>query len=73
MKKVEFVRIKSELWGYGFVKGTRYNFESAEPIIKERIEDGWEFCGYIPMVVRGTGEADVISLIFQRDVPEELA
>ena len=40
MKKVEFVRLKSELYGYGFGKGAKYGFEGVEEIIKERIESG---------------------------------
>ena len=30
MKKVEFVKVRSELSGYGFHKGTRYSFEGVE-------------------------------------------
>ena len=46
MKKVDFVKIKAEFWGFGFGKGTSYGFNKAEDIIRERIENGWEFCGY---------------------------
>ena len=45
MKKVEFVRVTSELSGYGFGKGMRYSFEGAEEIIRDRIENGWSFQG----------------------------
>ena len=55
MKKVEFVRIKSELIGYGLGKGTKYGFDRVEEIIKERIENGWDYCGYVPIETRGTG------------------
>ena len=37
MKKVEFVRVKSELCGYGFGKGSKYGFDGVEDIIRERI------------------------------------
>ena len=67
MKKVEFVRIKSELSGYGFGKGTKYCFDGAESIIKERLEEGWSYLGYIPIETRGTGELETLSLIFQRE------
>lgn len=67
MKKVEFVRIFSEICGYGLGKGTRYSFASAEEIIKERLENGWSFEGYVPIEIRATGEMETISLIFQKE------
>ena len=67
MKNVEFVRIKSDLCGFGFGKGQKYLFENAEEIIKERVENGWSFEGYIPIVTRGTGDIETISLIFQKE------
>lgn len=67
MKKVEFVRIKSELCGYGFGKGTRYSFHGVEQIIEERIKNGWSFEGYVPIETRGTGDIETMSLIFQKD------
>ena len=67
MKKVEFVHIKSELSGYGPMKGKKCTFEGAEEAIRARLEDGWDFCGYIPLDTRGVGDVETISLIFQRD------
>ena len=67
MKKVEFVRIKSELIGYGLGKGTKYGFDRVEEIIKERIENGWDYCGYVPIETRGTGDIETMSLVFQKD------
>lgn len=67
MKKVEFVRIKSELIGYGLGKGTKYGFDRVEEIIKERIENGWDYCGYVPIETRGTGDIETMSLIFQKN------
>ena len=67
MRKVEFVRVKSELCGYGLGKGTKYSFEGAEEIIEQRIKDGWSFEGYIPIETRGTGDIETMSLIFQKD------
>lgn len=67
MKKVDFVRIKSETSGYGFGKGMKYSFEGVEEIIKERIEDGWSFEGYIPIETRATGDIETMSLIFQKE------
>ena len=66
MKKVEFVRIKYELTGR-FIKRTDYSFAGAEKIIKERIENGWSFEGYIPIDMKGNGSVVTISLIFQKD------
>lgn len=67
MKKVEFVRVKSELCGYGFGKGTKYSFDGVEDIIRERVANGWSFEGYVPLETRGTGDMETISLVFQRD------
>ena len=67
MKKVEFVRIKSELIGYGLGKGTKYGFDRVEEIIKERIENGWDYCGYVPIETRQTGDIETMSLVFQKD------
>lgn len=67
MKRVEFVRVKAELYGYGLGKGSKYSFNRAEEIIKERMTSGWSFEGYIPIETRATGEIETISLIFQKD------
>ena len=68
MKKVEFVRVKSQLSGYGLGKGTKYCFDGAEEIIRGMITAGWEYSGYIPIETRGTGDIETMSLIFQREV-----
>ena len=67
MKKVEFVRVISTLSGYGPFKGTKYTFEGAEEIIRKRLEDGWEYSGYVPIDTRGLGDTEAISLVFQKD------
>ena len=67
MRKVEFVRIKSELIGYGLGKGTKYGFDRVEEIIKKRIENGWDYCGYVPIETRGTGDIETMSLVFQKN------
>ena len=67
MKKVEFVSFKSELSGYGLGKGSKYTFSGVENIIKDRIENGWEYLGYVPLETRGTGDIETMSLIFQKD------
>ena len=68
MKKVEFVRVKSELSGYGFGKGMKYCFTGIENIIKDRLMDGWSFEGYVPVETRGIGDIETLSLIFQKDM-----
>ena len=67
MKQIEFVRVKSQLSGYGLGKGTKYTFHEAEEIIKGMVEAGWEYTGYIPIETRGTGDIETMSLIFQRE------
>lgn len=60
--------IKSELIGYGLGKGTKYGFNGVETVIQEAIGNGWDYCGYVPLETRGTGDIETISLIFQKDV-----
>lgn len=67
MKDVKFEHITAKLSGYGFGKGIESRFNGAEDIIKKEIENGWDFCGYIPLETRGTGEIQTISLIFQKE------
>ena len=70
MKEVEFVRLTSELCGFGFGKGSKYGFDGAEEIIKERIEAGWTYCGYVPLITRGAGDIETMSLVFEREPVE---
>ncbi|MCQ2442221.1 MAG: DUF4177 domain-containing protein [Oscillospiraceae bacterium] len=67
MKQVKFVRVKSELSGYGLGKGAKYSFVGAEETIRNYIEQGWSFEGYIPVETRGVGDIETISLIFQKE------
>lgn len=67
MKKIEFVRIKSELTGFGLGKGTKYEFDGIEKAVEKRIKAGWEFCGYVPITTRGAGDIETLSLIFQKE------
>ena len=68
MRKVEFVHIQSVISGYGFGKGIKYSFmPAAEDIVRERLEQGWEYGGYLPVQMRGDGEMEEISLIFYRE------
>lgn len=67
MKKVEFVKCESMICGIGFGKGKKFEFYKIEEKIKKRIEDGWDFQGYVPLITRDNGEAEVISLIFVKE------
>lgn len=66
MKKVEFEQIKSELWGIGLIKGGHYAFRGVEEIIQKRLQDGWEYCGWVPIEARATGDVEIMSLVFQK-------
>ena len=66
VKQVMFARISAEMNGYG-MKGGRYSFTRAEEIIQEKIEKGWSYKGFLPLNIRGTGEIETISLIFEKD------
>ena len=67
MKNVEFVRVKAEITGYGLGKGIKNTFDSVEEIIKERIQNGWSYTGYVPIETRGSGEIEIMSLVFQKE------
>ena len=68
MKKVEFVQINSVISGWNpLYKGGKFTFEKIEETIRERIQDGWEYSGWVPLNTRSTGDVESISLIFQKD------
>jgi hypothetical protein len=67
MKQVKFVRVKSNLSGYGLVKGYKFNFEDVEPIIKKNVEDGWDYKGFVPVGTRMTGDIEEMSLVFEKE------
>ena len=67
MKKIKFIEIKSELNGWGGIKGYKYVFPNINETIEKMIQEGWEYSGYIPNETRGTGEIEKLSLIFQKE------
>lgn len=70
MRRIEFVRIKSNFEGLGGpVKGIKYEYFEIEDIVRKYLENGWDFQGFIPITVRATGETETISLIFTK--PED--
>lgn len=67
MQKVEFVRMKSKMNGFGVGKGVKYVFDECRDVIKEKLEQGWNYNGYVPVVQRGTGDVEQIDLIFTKE------
>lgn len=43
MKRIEFITIQSKVNGYGLGKGVKYIFENYRDIIKEKLEQGYEY------------------------------
>ena len=68
MKEVTFVHISAEISGFGLIGGKEYQFEGAEEAIREKVEEGWDYCGYFPLFTRDiTSGVETISLVFQRE------
>ena len=67
MKEIKFIDVKSELDGFGAFKGNRYVFPEIKPTIEKMIKNGWDYAGNVPLVTRGVGDIEKISLIFQRE------
>lgn len=70
MKEVIFVRIKATLVTYGDMKGLQYTFEDVRTVITEKLSEGFNYCGFVPVILRGTGEMDEIDLIFERELKD---
>lgn len=67
MKKVKFITIKSELCDWDPFKGKKYIFTGINETIEKMINDGWEYCGFVPNETRGIGDIEKLSLVFQRE------
>lgn len=67
MKRIEFVRIKFHLNGFGLAKGVYSKIEDYQDTITKYINDGWSYEGFIPVEQRGNGEISKIDLIFTKD------
>lgn len=67
MKKVEFEQVGCQISGFGLGKGTKYTYNGLESIIEKRANKGWSFCGYVPLTIRGTGEIETMTLVFEKD------
>jgi len=68
MYTYEFVRISTDISGWGLVNGNKYGNEEYRQIIIERAKDGWRYVGYIPAVQRGTGHIEELDLVFEKEV-----
>lgn len=67
MKEVKFVEVETTTCGYGLGKGMKYEFEGINHIIEQCILAGWDYKGYVPNIIRGAGEIEKLSLIFERE------
>ncbi len=67
MKKVIFVRIESRLKGFGIGRGVKRGFEDTREIIEEKAKEGYSYKGYVPIEQRGTGDASIIDLVFEKE------
>ena len=68
MYTYEFVRISTDISGWGLVNGNKYGNEEYRQIIIERAKDGWRYVGHIPAVQRGTGHIEEMDLVFEKEV-----
>jgi len=67
MYTYEFVRISTDISGWGLVNGNKYGNEEYRQIILERAKEGWRYVGYIPAVQRGTGHIEEMDLVFEKE------
>ena len=68
MYTYEFVRISTDISGWGLVNGNKYGNDEYRQIILDRAKDGWRYVGYIPAVQRGTGHVDEMDLVFEKEI-----
>ena len=50
----------------GLGQGAKYEFH-VENIIADKLNDGWNYLGYVPVETRGNGNIETMSLIFERE------
>lgn len=67
MYTYEFVRISTDISGWGLVNGNKYGNEEYRQIILDRAKEGWRYVGYIPAVQRGTGHIEEMDLVFEKE------
>lgn len=66
MKEIKFVTIESKLTGFGLGKGAKFCFTGHREIIKKMLNLGYEYKGFFPIELRGTGDIEKIDLIFEK-------
>ena len=68
MYTYEFVRISTDISGWGLVNGNKYGNDEYRQIILDRAKAGWRYVGYIPAVQRGTGHVEEMDLVFEKEI-----
>ena len=68
MYNYEFVRISTDISGWGLVNGNKYGNDEYRQIILDRAKEGWRYVGYIPAVQRGTGHVEEMDLVFEKEI-----
>lgn len=70
--KYEYVEIKTEVNGIGFMDGKIYEMEfDHREIINKKAEKGWKYVGFIPTKQRGTGHIQMFDLIFEKVIEND--
>jgi len=53
--------------GYGLVYGRTMSFDHLEKTINQYAEEGWRYCGWLPLKQRSSGFVEKIKLVFERE------
>jgi len=70
MYKYEYETIETNLSGWGFVSGNKYETHDYKMIIEKRASEGWRFVTAIPLSQRGTGHIEKMDLVFEKEEEE---
>lgn len=64
MYKYDYVKIKCQLTGWGFGRGSYYVTENYKKNIEDKAKEGWKYIGFISTKQRGSGYIQELDLIF---------
>ncbi|MDO4396098.1 MAG: DUF4177 domain-containing protein [Clostridia bacterium] len=67
MYRYEYETISCDVSGWGMVAGNVYTIENYRSIIDKRAADGWRYVGFFPTKQRGSGHAQEVDLIFEKE------
>lgn len=67
MYRYEYETISCDLGGWGLVGGNVYYIDDYRSIIDTRASNGWRYVGCVPTKQRGTGHAQEMDLIFEKE------